>query len=134
MGKMTLSKLQKAQYKEIVRLFNNKNAITLENTDYIRMRETLAILEALGYIQEIKIDNSNMFQKLGSFSDFDKWHKDKEREERKLTLREWKIGIVGALIGLIPFIVATVKPWVETIVIPFIETTVIPWIVSLFEK
>jgi hypothetical protein len=72
----------------------------------------------LGYIRSIEVDNTNMFQKVGDFSDFDEWHKDKEREERKMSAREWRIGIIGALIGLIPFI----------------ATTVVPWIMSLFEK
>ena len=118
MGQMTLSKLQKEQYKEIVKLFDDKTIITLDDTDYIRMRETLGILEALGYIREIEVYNTNMFRKIGSFSDFDEWHKDREREERKLSSRDWKIGIFGAVIGLIPFF----------------ATTVIPWIISLFGK
>lgn len=118
MGKMTLSKLQAKQYKEIVKLFSDKNTITLEDTDYVRLKETLGILEVLGYIRKLNINSTNALEKIGSFSDFDKWHKDKEREERKLSSREWKIAIVSALIGLIPFIV----------------TTVIPWIVSLFGK
>lgn len=90
----------------------------LGDTDYVRMRETLGILEILGYIRDLNIDNAHVFQKIGSFADFDKWHKDKEREERQLSSREWKIAIVGAIIGLIPFFV----------------TTVIPWMVSLFSK
>lgn len=118
MEKKTLTKLQKEQYKEIVKLFDDKITIMLDDTDYIRMRETLRILEELGYILKIEVDNTNMFRKIGSLSDFDEWHKDKEREERKLSSREWKIGIVGAVIGLIPFF----------------ATTVIPWIISLFGK
>lgn len=122
MGNMTLSKLQKEQYKEIVQAFEGNNTIMLDDKDYIRLRETLGILELLGYIRNIEVDNTNMFLKIGEFSDFDKWHKDKEREERKISAREWKIAIVsviiGGLIGLIPFIM----------------TTVIPWIISLIEK
>lgn len=49
--------------------------------------------------------------KIGRFEDFDKWHKDKEREERRISSREWRIAIISALIGLIPFIVTTVIPW-----------------------
>ena len=118
MGNMTFSKLQKKQYKEIVKAFDGKKTIMLDDKDYIRLRETLGILEVLGYIRSIDVDNTNMFQKVGDFSDFDEWHKDKEREERKMSAREWRIGIIGALIGLIPFI----------------APTVVPWIMSLFEK
>ena len=80
---MTFSKLQKKQYKEIVKAFDGKKTIMLDDKDFIRMRETLGILEVLGYIRSIEVDNTNMFQKVGDFSDFDEWHKDKEREERK---------------------------------------------------
>ena len=55
---------------------------------------------------------------MSNFDSFEEWHKDQMREERKISAREWKIGIIGALIGLIPFI----------------ATTVIPWIVSLFQQ
>lgn len=118
MGDKTFSKLQKKQYKEIVKAFDGKKAIALDDRDYVRLRETLGLLEFLGYIQSVDVNNTNMYQKIGDFSDFDAWHKDKEREERRVSAREWKIGIIGALIGLIPFL----------------ATTVIPWIVSLLEE
>ena len=54
--------------------------------------------------------------KIGEFKDFDAWHKDRVREERQLSRREWHIAIfsaaIGAFIGLLP--------------------TIIPWIISLF--
>ena len=116
MGVSTLSKLQMEQYKEIVRLFADKRSINLNDVDAVRMAETLAILCHLGYIRKINIDGGNMFMKIGEFKDFDAWHKDRVREERQLSRREWKIAIisaaVGALIGLLP--------------------TIIPWIISLF--
>lgn len=115
MGNMTFSKLQKKQYKEIVQAFDGKNTIMLDDKDYIRLRETLGILDVLGYIRRIEVDSANMFQKVGDFSDFDEWHKDKEREERKISAREWRIGIIGALIGLVPFVVTVVIPWIITL-------------------
>lgn len=54
--------------------------------------------------------------KIGEFSDFDAWHKDKVLEERRLSSCEWRIAIISALIGLIPFIVATVIPWSFSII------------------
>lgn len=116
MGASTLSKLQMEQYKEIVKLFADKRSINLNDVDAVRMAETLAILCHLGYIRKINVDGGNMFMKIGEFKDFDACHKDRVREERQLSRREWKIGICGAVIGVIPFIV----------------TTVIPWLISLF--
>lgn len=115
MGKMTLSKLQKEQYKEIVRRFDNTEIIILDYAEYARLKETLGILEMLEYVCRFELSSNHGFKRLGNFEDFDKWHKDKEREERKLSLREWIIGIVGALIGLIPFVVTTVVPWIVSL-------------------
>lgn len=116
MGASTLSKLQMEQYQEIVSRFGSDWSITLEEKDAVRMKETLAILELLGYIQRIDVFGGVIFQKIGDFKDFDAWHKDRIREERQLTRREWRIAIVsaaiGAFIGLLP--------------------TIIPWIISLF--
>lgn len=116
MGNMTLSKLQKKQYQEIVNTFGTKNFANFSRKDYIRLKETLGILQVLGYIESSDIDNTYAFEKIGEFSDFDKWHKDKLREERKMSIREWKIAIISALIGLIPFIITTVIPWVISLV------------------
>lgn len=117
MGASTLSKLQMAQYKEIVNLFDAKTNITLDTKDAIRMKETLAILEMLGYIRKIEIPGGVIFIKLGNFSDFDAWHKDRVREEKSLSHREWRIAIVsvvvGAVIGLMPFVIDTVIPWLK---------------------
>ena len=111
MGASTLSKLQMEQYREIVKLFEGKNHINLNDVDSIRMAETLAILCRLGYIKKISLNGGNLFMKIGDFKDFDAWHKDRVREERQLSRREWKIAICGALIGLLPFVFTTVIPW-----------------------
>lgn len=118
MGNLTLSSLQKKQYAEIKEKFVESDMINLDDADAIRLKEVLFLLESLGYIQDMEIDNGNIYRRIGNFSDFEAWHKDQEREERKLSMREWKIGIIGALIGLIPFFV----------------TTVYPWVISLFQK
>ena len=117
MGEMTLSKLQKKQYQEIVNRFGTEKFINFEDEEYVRLGETLHILEALGYLRHIEINGGNAFVRIGRFEDFDEWHKDKEEEERQLSCREWRIAIVsaviGAVIGLIPFISSTVIPWIK---------------------
>lgn len=108
MGASTLSPLQKKQYKEIVGMFEKSNIINIEDADYIRLSEILSIFSALGYIRKFNIDGGNAFEKVGNFKDFDAWHKDRMREEKKLSFREWRIAIVsaviGAIIGLLPWL------------------------------
>ena len=111
MGASTLSKLQKAQYKEIVKLFGAQNSITLDDVTAIRMKETLGILELLGYIHKVEVSGGVIFIKCGNFADFDAWHKDKVREERQLSRREWYIAIAGAAIGAFIGLLPTIVPW-----------------------
>lgn len=125
MGELTFSKLQKKQYEEVKKLFSESDGcIELSDQDKARLFDVLLILEAKGYIREIRVDGANLYSKEVEFDSFDEWHKDREREERKLSAREWKIAIFSALIGLIPFIVTTVIPW--------IEDTALPWIMAFF--
>ena len=122
MGNMTLSKLQMKQYEEIKQKFNetNKNSISITDEDDVRLKEVLTLLIQLGYIFDIELDNANIYMKKGDFKDFEKWHKDKVKEERKLSSREWKIAIIsaitGAVIGLLPSIFQDFIPWIKTII------------------
>jgi hypothetical protein len=116
MGSMTLSKLQKEQYEEIVDRFEEEEPLVLDNAEVVRLGEVLTILKMTGYIREFDMDNANVFERIGNFQDFDAWQKDKRREERKITRREWCIGVVGAVIGLIPYIVADVIPWILSVI------------------
>lgn len=111
--RMTLSKFQLVQYREIVKRFSDNKTMMLNETDYVRLKEVLLYLQIIGYIEYVDIDNTYMFRRIGDFSDFEKWHKEKVREERKFSLREWKIAIISALIGgivgLIPTVINLIK-------------------------
>ena len=117
MGQLTLSKLQYEQYREIKRKFAESDGmIYLSDEDNIRLQEVLVLLEVKGYLRSIQIDGINAYRRMASFDSFEAWHKDRQREERKLSAREWKIGLVGALIGLVPYILSEVIPWIVQII------------------
>ena len=86
--------------------------IYLSDEDNVRLGEVLTLLEFKGYIRAFQIDGTNAYRRMVHFDSFEAWHKDKQREERKLSVREWRIGIIGAVIGLIPFIVSDIIPWI----------------------
>ena len=93
MGQLTFSKLQFKQYKEIKDKFSESNGmIFLSDEDNVRLREVLILLEHMGYIRNLRINNTNAYDKLVDFDSFEEWHNDQQREERKLSAREWKIG------------------------------------------
>ena len=122
MGKLTFSPLQKKQYQEIKKLFAESDGyINLSDDDNVRLNDVLLILAAKGYICPMNVDGANMYSKEADFQQFEEWHKDREREEKKLSVREWKIAIVSALIGLIPFIITTVIPWMRNTVFPWVQ-------------
>lgn len=94
-------------------MFTKNETIVLDDVEYVRLKEVLLYLQILGYIKPLDIDGGNVFVRVGNFSDFEKWHEDKVKEERKLSFREWKIAIasalVGGVIGLIPTIINLFK-------------------------
>lgn len=95
MGKETLSKLQMEHYKELKSAFTESGTgiIGIPDEEFVRLKDVIFLPETLGYIQSIDISGTNAFQKIGNFDDFETWHKDREQEERKLSVREWKIAI-----------------------------------------
>ena len=103
------------RYKEIVKAYGDERFLSLDDENYARLKETLSILTALEYIRPIEMNGMHSFVKLGNFKDFDRWHDDRVREEKKLSRREWRIAIFGALVGLIPFVISTVIPWITTL-------------------
>lgn len=110
---ITLTKRQYKQYQEIKAAFEKQQIIGISDSDNVRLKEVLLLLEMLGYIKSIEIDNTNAYRLIGNFKDFKAWHKDMVREARKITKREWRIAIisaiVGAIIGLIPTIVSCLQ-------------------------
>lgn len=122
MGKLTFSPLQKKQYQEIKKLFADSDGyINLSDEDHVRLNDVLLILAAKGYVCPMNVDGANIYSREADFQHFEEWHKDLEREEKKLSAREWKIAIVSALIGLIPFIITTVIPWMRNTVFPWVQ-------------
>lgn len=115
MGKLTLSKLQRQQYSEIKEAFEAGKRIGFPDEEQVRLGDVLTLLETTGYIRKLDIDNTNAYERIGNFKDFEAWHKDRIREERKLSRREWKIAIVsaviGAVIGLVPTIISVIKDY-----------------------
>lgn len=75
-----LSEREKKQWEEIKVLAENNNYFDLDDTDAIRMKRVLDLLQAQGYIENLNVDGTNMFSVLGNLHDFDEWLKDEEKE------------------------------------------------------
>lgn len=102
----SLNKIQFQQYLEIKKEFEKEKVICLSDADYVRTKEVLLLLTELEYIHPLKLNDRNAFLRIGNFDDFEKWNKNKAKEETKLSRRDWWLMIVGALIGQIPAILS----------------------------
>lgn len=98
---ITLSHREKKQLDEIKSLAQNNDCFNLNDTDTIRMKKVLDLLQAQGYIKNLEIDGTNMFLILGNFQDFDDWLTDEEQKAKNLSHREWAIALGGAIVGAI---------------------------------
>lgn len=100
----------KKQFKAVKALIGNEKTFQLSDEDKLRYQDVLSLLEVRGYIHDFNVDNANLYRVMAEFDGFEEWLNDELKEAKRVTRREWIIGVVcavvGAAIGLIPFIVS----------------------------
>ena len=103
----------KKQYKKVKAILGNGRDLQLSDEDALRYQDVLFLLEQRGYILDVKADGVNWYRKMAELDGFEEWLNEELKEDKRLSRREWMIGIIGALIGLIPTIVPVVRKLVE---------------------
>lgn len=104
------------QFGDIQTLFGANNCIQIKEDDFLKYQDILHLLKVRGYI--VVTDTSTLsgvsyiLVKNVDFGEFYIWLKQEIKNEKKLKKREWIIAIVsgsiGAIIGLIPWIVSII--------------------------
>ena len=67
---VTLSSREKKQWEEIKSLAQNNDCFNLNDTDTIRMKKVLDLLQAQGYIKNLEIDGTKNVFNSRQFSGF----------------------------------------------------------------
>jgi len=96
----------KKQYKALKELLGDKRDLMLTDEQALRYQDVLQLLEARGYIHDINADGMNWYRKMAEWDGFEDWLNEELKAEKRISRREWIIGLIGAAIGLIPFIVS----------------------------
>ena len=100
----------KKQFDMIKKKFGEGRDLQLSDDDALRYQDILYLLEERGYIHDFKVDGINLYRKLESFDGFEDWLNGEIKDAKRISRREWCIGIVctviGAAIGLIPYILS----------------------------
>lgn len=98
----------KKQLKAIKKLLGDGENLQLSDADALRYQDILYFLEERGYLHDFQVDGANLYRKLEEFDGFEDWLNEEIKDAKRVTRREWAIGIVcaiiGAVIGLIPYI------------------------------
>lgn len=98
----------KKQLKAIKKLLGDGRDLQLSDEDALRYQDILYLLEERGYLLDFQVDGANLYHKLEEFDGFEDWLNEEIKDAKRVTRREWAIGIVcaiiGAVIGLIPYI------------------------------
>ena len=98
----------KKQLKAIKKLLGDGRDLQLSDADALRYQDILYLLEERGYLLDFQVDGANLYRKLEEFDGFEDWLNEEIKDAKRVTRREWAIGIVcaiiGAVIGLIPYI------------------------------
>lgn len=96
----------KKQYKALKELLGNERDLKLTDEQALRYQDVLQLLEARGYIHDINADGMNWYRKMAEWDGFEDWLNEELKAEKRISRREWIIGLIGAVIGLIPFVVS----------------------------
>ena len=100
----------KKQLKAIKKLLGDGRDLQLSDADALRYQDVLFLLEERGYLHDFQVDGANLYRKMEDFDGFEDWLNEEIRDSKRATKREWAIGIIcaviGAAIGLIPYIVS----------------------------
>lgn len=96
----------KKQYKALKELLGDNRDLMLTDEQALRYQDVLQLLEARGYIHDINADGMNWYRKMAEWDGFEDWLNEELKAEKRISRREWIIGLIGAAIGLIPFIVS----------------------------
>lgn len=98
----------KKQLKAVKKLIGDGRDLQLSDADALRYQDILYFLEERGYLHDFQVDGANLYRKLEEFDGFEDWLNEEIKDAKRVTRREWAIGIVcaiiGAVIGLIPYI------------------------------
>ena len=100
----------KKQLKAVKDLLGNQRDLKLSDEDALRYQDILLLLDDRGFIHNFNIDGMNWYRVMADLSGFEDWIDEEIKKARRVTLREWIIGVVcaiiGAVIGLIPYVVS----------------------------
>lgn len=100
----------KKQLKAIKKLLGDGRDLQLSDADALQYQDILCLLEERGYLHDFKADGANLYRKMEDFDGFEDWLNEEIKVAKRVTRREWAIGIVcaiiGAAIGRIPYIVS----------------------------
>ena len=98
------------QYKKVKDLLGDNDVLQLKDEDALRYQDILELLEERGYVRNINADDEFLYFKTAKWDGFEDWLKAEIKASKRMSRREWRIAIVsaviGAAIGLIPYIVS----------------------------
>ena len=102
------------QFNAVKVLFGDKHSIELKEETYLKYQDILGIMVERKYLWKMNADNLFIYHKNASLDDFESWLKEEIKESNRMKRRDWKIsiisGVIGAVIGLIPWIVSLLTP------------------------
>lgn len=102
----------KKQYEKLKGILGDKDTLELSYEDDLRCQDALSLLKGRNYILDASTLCEKRYIKAAEWDGFGDWLNGAIKASNQLKRREWIIGIVcavvGAAIGLIPYIVTLV--------------------------
>lgn len=98
-----LSKEDKKRLLEIKKLFSDKSNVSFTDEQWQEYRNILDLLCVNNVIQDLEIDNANIYRKIGDFGIFEnelsEFNKEESGDKRRSFWRDVLMAAIGAVFG-----------------------------------
>ena len=89
------------QYNELIKIIDGKEMFTPTTDDILKNQDVLRLAEERGYIAHATLPHGAHYRVLGNLNDYKEWLTTREKEEKRLCLKEWALMLAGAIAGAI---------------------------------
>ena len=89
------------QYNELIKIIQRQEIFTPKEDDILRNQDVLNLAEERGYIAHITLPHGTHYKVIGDLNDFKEWLIVREKEQKRMCIKEWALVLVGAIGGAI---------------------------------
>ena len=96
-----LNKREKRLYKILKKHVEENGSMTVEAKDFPEWKSLFTVFKESGYISVTYADNAAFIGKASNFKQFEIEQKGLKKDNRKISLHDYKVAIISSVIGAV---------------------------------